>query len=87
MKQTSLKADAAQPTAPRRGVVAGLVYAFERLMPDPFVLSLGLTLVVILLALGLAPKHSIETILAGTTPSATSLRAQSTYGCAIVPQA
>ncbi len=65
MKQTSLKAeaDAAQPTAPRRGVVAGLVYAFERLMPDPFVLSLGLTLVVILLALGLAPKHSIETIL------------------------
>jgi short-chain fatty acids transporter len=63
MKQTSLKADAVQPTAPRRGVVAGLVYAFERLMPDPFVLSLGLTLVVILLALGLAPKHSIETIL------------------------
>jgi short-chain fatty acids transporter len=59
MKQNSLKADA----APRRGVVAGLVYAFERLMPDPFVLSLGLTFVVILLALGLAPKNSIETIL------------------------
>jgi short-chain fatty acids transporter len=63
MKQTSLKANMARSAAPRRGVVAGLVYAFERLMPDPFVLSLGLTFVVILLALGLAPKHSIETIL------------------------
>ncbi len=63
MKQTSFKADLAQPAPPRRGIVAGLVYAFERLMPDPFVLSLGLTFIVILLALGLAPKHSIETIL------------------------
>ena len=63
MKQTSPKADVAPTAAPRRGIVAGLVYAFERLMPDPFVLSLGLTFVVILLALGLAPKHSIETIL------------------------
>jgi short-chain fatty acids transporter len=63
MKQTSLKANLARPAAPRRGIVAGLVYAFERLMPDPFVLSLALTFVVILLALGFAPKHSIETIL------------------------
>ncbi|GLU34800.1 TIGR00366 family protein [Trinickia caryophylli] len=65
MKNPSLKAASAQPAtrAPARGLVAGLVYAFERLMPDPFVLSLGLTLVVIALALGIAPRHSVPTIL------------------------
>lgn len=63
MKQTPLKAGVAQPSSARRGVVAGLVYAFERLMPDPFVLSLGLTFLVILLALGIAPKNSLATIL------------------------
>ena len=38
--------------SPRRGVVTGLVYLFEQVMPDPFVLSICLTLVVILLAVG-----------------------------------
>jgi short-chain fatty acids transporter len=46
-----------------RGVVRGLVYAFEQLMPDPFVLSIGLTLVVIVLAAGFASNGSPATIL------------------------
>jgi short-chain fatty acids transporter len=51
------------PVAPRRGVVTGLVYMFEQVMPDPFVLSICLTLVVILLAVGLAPNASFPAIL------------------------
>lgn len=47
----------------RRGVVAGLVYVFEQVMPDPFVLSIGLTLVVILLAFIFAPHASVPVIL------------------------
>jgi short-chain fatty acids transporter len=47
----------------RRGLVAGLVYVFEQVMPDPFVLSIGLTLVVILLAFGFAPHASLPVIL------------------------
>jgi len=47
----------------RRGVVTGLVYLFEQVMPDPFVLSICLTLFVILLALGLAPNRSFPAIL------------------------
>jgi len=46
-----------------RGVVAGLVYVFEQVMPDPFVLSIGLTLVVSLLAMAFAPHASVPTIL------------------------
>jgi short-chain fatty acids transporter len=49
--------------SPRRGVVTGLVYLFEQVMPDPFVLSICLTLVVILLAVGLAPNASFPAIL------------------------
>jgi short-chain fatty acids transporter len=52
----------ARATRPR-GVVAGLVYVFEQVMPDPFVLSIGLTLVVSLLALAFAPHASVPTIL------------------------
>jgi short-chain fatty acids transporter len=47
----------------QRGVVAGLVYLFEQVMPDPFVLSIGLTFVVILLAFGFAPHASLPVIL------------------------
>jgi short-chain fatty acids transporter len=49
--------------APRRGVVTGLVYLFEQVMPDPFVLSICLTLFVILLSLGLAPNATLPVIL------------------------
>jgi short-chain fatty acids transporter len=52
-----------QPSERQRGVVAGLVYVFEQVMPDPFVLSIGLTLVVILLALAFAPHASVPVIL------------------------
>jgi short-chain fatty acids transporter len=52
----------ARATRPR-GVVAGLVYVFEQVMPDPFVLSIGLTLVVSLMALAFAPHASVPTIL------------------------
>jgi short-chain fatty acids transporter len=47
----------------QRGVVAGLVYVFEQVMPDPFVLSIGLTLVVIALAFVFAPHASVPVIL------------------------
>lgn len=53
-----------RPEKPRgRGVVAGLVYVFEQVMPDPFVLSLGLTFVVIVLAALLAPHGTLPVIL------------------------
>ena len=51
------------PGERRRGVVAGLVYVFEQVMPDPFVLSIGLTVVVILLAFAFAPHASVPVIL------------------------
>jgi len=44
-------------TARRRGVVAVLVYVFEQVMPDPFVLSIGLTMVVSLLLIPSAGGH------------------------------
>ncbi|HEY3597919.1 MAG TPA: TIGR00366 family protein, partial [Paraburkholderia sp.] len=59
----------ARPSAPkhqqseRRGIVSALVYLFERMMPDPFVLSIGLTAVVILLSVIFAPKADVEHIL------------------------
>jgi short-chain fatty acids transporter len=43
--------------------VTGLVYLFEQVMPDPFVLSICLTLLVVLLALGLAPNATWPAIL------------------------
>lgn len=46
-----------------RGVVSTLVYMFEQLMPDPFVLSIGLTFCVCVLAAWLAPMGSIDVIL------------------------
>ncbi len=55
-----------EPAAGRargRGVVAGLVYIFEQVMPDPFVLSIGLTFIVCLLAVAFAPHATLPTIL------------------------
>jgi hypothetical protein len=49
--------------ARRRDVVGGLVYVFEQVMPDPFVLAIGLTLVVALLAVAFAPHASVPVIL------------------------
>ncbi len=51
------------PGERRRGIVAGLVYVFEQVMPDPFVLSIGLTVVVILLAFAFAPHATVPVIL------------------------
>jgi short-chain fatty acids transporter len=53
--------NASQPE--RRNVVSALVYLFERVMPDPFVLSIGLTLVVIVLSMLFAPKADIPHVL------------------------
>lgn len=47
-----------------RGVVAGLVYVFERVMPDPFVLSIGLTFFVSVIAVAFAPHGSVPVVLA-----------------------
>ena len=43
--------------------MTGLVYVFEQVMPDPFVLAIGLTLVVALLAVVFAPRGSAPVIL------------------------
>jgi short-chain fatty acids transporter len=45
--------------------VSSCVYLFERVMPDPFVIVILLTILVALLALAFAPKGTPETILAG----------------------
>jgi len=50
-------------TARRRGIVPSLVYVFEQVMPDPFVLSIGLTLVVSLAAVAFAPHALLPMIL------------------------
>ena len=56
-----------QPVAgvprPRRSLVAGSVSVFERVVPDPFVLAIGLTVLVALAALLVAPKGDPATIL------------------------
>jgi len=62
----SLKEDSRSATlagTEPRGVVATLVYMFEQVMPDPFVLSIGLTVFVVVLAAAFAPNGSIPTIL------------------------
>ncbi|SAL26719.1 short-chain fatty acid transporter [Caballeronia udeis] len=55
--------DHMNPGTRQRGVVAGLVYVFEQVMPDPFVLSIGLTVVVSLLAVAFAPHGSLPAVL------------------------
>jgi len=55
---------ASKDRTPHQGVVAGLVYVFEQVMPDPFVLSIGLTMVVCLLALAFGPHASLPVLLA-----------------------
>jgi hypothetical protein len=47
----------------RPGIIGRLVYLFEQVVPDPFVLSIGLTFIVVLLAAIIAPSRSIPTIL------------------------
>lgn len=44
-------------------VVGAMVYVFEQIMPDPFVLSIGLTVLVMLLAFVFAPHASIPVVL------------------------
>jgi hypothetical protein len=63
MEQRQNTSTPAVTVSPRRGIVTGLVYLFEQLMPDPFVLSICLTLFVILLSLGLAPHATLPEIL------------------------
>ena len=61
MKRDTLTA-ADQPAA-SRGIVESLVYVFERVMPDPFVLSICLTFFVAVLALLIAPTGNVPTLL------------------------
>jgi short-chain fatty acids transporter len=63
MNELSKQPPASGNAPHRRGVVASLVYVFEQVMPDPFVLSIGLTLVVVLLSALFAPHGSPATIL------------------------
>ncbi|MEM5383032.1 TIGR00366 family protein [Paraburkholderia phymatum] len=63
MKRDTYPTPAASQPAGSRGVVEGLVYVFERVMPDPFVLSIALTFVVAVLALVIAPQGKMPTLL------------------------
>jgi short-chain fatty acids transporter len=50
-------------TAPRRrSFVVGSVYLFEQLLPDPFVIAIGLTFAVAVAALLFAPKGDLVTV-------------------------
>lgn len=62
---TTMNRNTPTPLLPdnHRGIVSSLVYVFERLMPDPFVLALGLTLVVCVLAFAIAPHGDLPTVL------------------------
>ena len=62
IEQPHLEPVTATSSASRQGVVGALVYAFEQVMPDPFVLSVGLTLLVVVLALAFAPHRSLPEI-------------------------
>ncbi|WP_233834109.1 TIGR00366 family protein [Paraburkholderia sp. ZP32-5] len=62
MKRDNTPNAAAQPAA-SRGIVGGLVYVFEQVMPDPFVLSICLTFFVAVLALLIAPSGTLPTLL------------------------
>jgi short-chain fatty acids transporter len=63
MEKRSREHTVTDKAAPRQGVVGGLVYIFEQVMPDPFVLSIGLTVVVTLLAFAFAPHATLPTLL------------------------
>ena len=63
MNKRDINSAGTDRSARRGNVVAGLVYVFEQVMPDPFVLAIGLTLVVALLAVAFAPHASLAVIL------------------------
>ncbi len=50
---------------PKRGMVALSVALFERWMPDPFLIAIGLTFATVLAALALAPKGTPDQVIAG----------------------
>ncbi len=54
---------AAPASGEHKGVVGKIVYVFERLLPDPFILSIGLTVLVAVLALLLVPGVSAPKLL------------------------
>ncbi|MGE4481384.1 TIGR00366 family protein [Acidocella sp.] len=54
---------AAQGGLADKGIVARIVYVFERLLPDPFILSIGLTVLVALLAVALVPGTTAPKLL------------------------
>jgi short-chain fatty acids transporter len=56
-------AAASPPGLGQSGVIAKLVYVFEQVLPDPFVLSIGLTTLVAILAFAFAPHATVPTVL------------------------
>ncbi|MBC8742224.1 short-chain fatty acid transporter [Paraburkholderia sp. UCT31] len=62
MKRDTPPHAAGRPAA-SRGIVEGLVYVFEQVMPDPFVLSICLTFFVAVLAMLIAPNGTLPTLL------------------------
>ncbi len=51
------------PAQGQSGLIAKLVYVFEQVLPDPFVLSIGLTALVAILAFAFAPHASVPNVL------------------------
>ena len=61
----SLSATKVSRTSPLAKVTGAFVYMFERLLPEPFVFAVLLTILTAILAAIFAPKHSIPDILTG----------------------
>jgi short-chain fatty acids transporter len=60
-KKQALEIDLHDPA--KSGLVAKQVYVFEQVMPDPFALAIGLTVLVALLAMIFTPHSTVPLIL------------------------
>lgn len=54
-----------QRVSPLARITSGFVYMFERLLPEPFVFALLLSILTALLAFGFAPKNTVPDVVSG----------------------
>lgn len=64
MRPVNTNLDASSSPIRKRGFIEHLVYVSQQVLPDPFVLAIGLTIVVALCAAAFAPNGSAQTIFA-----------------------
>jgi short-chain fatty acids transporter len=60
-----MNTNAARPASPFARITGVFVYLFERLLPEPFVFAILLTILTALLALVFAPKNSVTEVVTG----------------------